>query len=635
MPDPTDLLSDEARQRLDSGADGGTISDHVLRKANRDVIDFGEELVSVDGEPMDFSGQYRYWKQPLRDACDPDSPRHHVWPFGRGLGKSVDAGLFFLHTPATNRMMDTLYATPRADQLSSFMTMTVGRMVDNSRRGTPDSQPILKAMLQGSLNIKRNQFQTPPAGTGSVMEARTAWSDGKALQGFHGAVGVADEFGNWTKEALGNLKNAIDKPLGSQSDTSDATAGRVVLTGTPTHEGTVFHEYWEESDQQEWVWACPDCDTEQVTGMDNVELTSTDPRNWELHCRVCGTQVSTEYIIDAGDWQPTNPDGIHRGYHMGRLTSPRHSLNEVMREYNRPSTSKQQFHNFVLGRFYSGAAKPIPSQSFQHATDTSRTIASRSLGDVAHFIGVDWGGGEGSETVVVVTHVGGKDEKGFPTDVTVDNVIPIAYDSRGDELRQVAAACDRYGLGNSGRCVADRGFGSAHVDALQNGTKDADAVPKHGFGSHVIGHRFSGNIQREQGRYDYLKKDKRNVVAYKPQWVNHVIDLFPDVQGFDTTDHAEDVSHDVRRTPDSSITIPYDADDTDTRERMDYFKQQLTALKREFKSSDESGKKKEYFTTFTDNQKDDAVMALVYAYTAAVLGSTSGYSNVSVTPKTG
>jgi len=635
MPDPTDLLSDEARQQLDSGADSGAIPDPVLQQANRDIISFGEELISVDGQPMDFSGQYRYWKQPLRDATDPDSPRHHVWPFGRGLGKSIDAGLFFLDVPATNRMADALYATPRADQLSSFMNMTVGRMVDGSRRGAPDAPPILQAMLDGSLNIKRNQFQTPPAGTASVMEARTAWSDGRALQGFHGAVGVADEFGQWTKEALGNLKNAIDKPLSDQSDTADETAGRIVLTGTPTHEGTVFHEYWGESDQREWKWPCPDCGTGQVTGMDNVEVTSTDPRNWELVCRVCGQQVSNEYVIESGDWVATNPDGIHRGYHMGRLTSPRHSINEVMREYNRPSTSKQQFHNFVLGRFYSGAAKPIPSQSFQHATDTSLTVATRSLGDVAHFIGVDWGGGEGSETVVVVIHVGGKDEKGFPTDVTVDNVIPIAYDSRGDELRQVAAACDRYGLGDAGRAVCDRGFGSAHVDALQNGTKDADAVPKHGFGSHVIGHRFSGNIQREQGRYDYLKKDKRNVVAYKPQWVNHVIDLFPDVQGFDTTDHAEDVSHDVRRTPDSSITIPYDADDTDTRERMDYFKQQLTALKREFKSSDESGKKKEYFTTFTDNQKDDAVMALVYAYTAAVLGSTSGYSNVSVTPKTG
>ena len=634
MPDPVDLLSDEATQRLRDGADDGAIPDGVLQRANQDIIRFGEDLISVDGQPMDFSGQYRYWKQPLRDAADPDTPRHHVWTFGRGLGKSVDAALLYLNIPATNRMTDALYATPRADQLSSFMNMHVDRMVSGSRRGSEDATPILKAMLDGGLNIKRNQFLTPPAGTGSIMESRTAWSDGKALQGFHGAIGVADEFGQWTKEALGNLKNAIDKPLKGNADTSGETDGRVVMTGTPTHEGTVFHEYWEEADQHEWTWPCPDCDTRQVTGMDNVEMTNTDPRNWELHCRACGQQVTKDYIMDSGDWEPTNPDGIHRGYHMGRLASPRHSINEVMREYNRPSTSKQQFHNFVLGRFYSGAAKPIPSQSFQHATDPSLTIATQSLGDVAHFCGVDWGGGEGSETVVVVIHVGQKDEKGFPQDVTVDNVIPVTYDSRGDELRQVAAILDRFGLRNQGRAVADRGFGSAHVDALQNGTKDAPAVPDHGHGSRVIGHRFSNNLSREQGRYDYLKKEARNVVAYKPQWVNHVIDLFPDVQGFDQTGHADEVDHDVRRTPDSSITIPY-ADDPDTRERMDYFKQQLTALKREYKSSDESGRKKEYFTTFTDQQKDDAVMALVYAYTAAVLGSTSGYSDVSVTPKTG
>jgi len=546
----------------------------------------------------------------------------------------VDAALLYLYLPATNRMTDALYATPRADQLSSFMNMQVQRMVDGSRRGTGDAEPILRALLDGSLKIKRNRFKAPPAGTGSIMESRTAWSDGKALQGFHGSTGLADEFGQWTKEALGNLKNAIDKPLNDGSDTSDETSGRLILTGTPTHEGTVFHEYWEESDKRQWTWDCPDCDQSQQTGMDNVELTSTDPRNWELHCRTCGRQVSNEYIIETGDWKPTNPAGLHRGYQMGRLTSPRHSLNESMREYNRPSTPKQQFHNFVLGRFYSGAAKPIPSQAFQHAADPDRTIATRSLGDVAHFIGVDWGGGEGSETVVVVVHVSDIDPSGYPTDMTVDNVIPVTYDSRRDELRQVARILDRFGLDQTGRAVADRGFGSAHVDALQNGTRDAAAVPKHGFGSKVIGHRFSSNLQRDQSRYDYLKQDRRDVVAYKPQWVNHVVDLFPDVQGFDQTSHADDVDHDVTRTPDSRITIPY-ADDTDTRERMDFFRKQLTSLKREYKSSDESGKKKEYFTTFTEQQKDDAVMALVYAYTAAVLGTTSGYSGVSVQPRTG
>lgn len=634
MPDPVDLLSDNARQNVQRAADRGAIPNRALQKANGDIIDFAEELVSVDGQPMDFSGQYRFWKQPVRDATDPDAPRHHVWTFGRGLGKSVDAGLVYLDVPATNRMTDALYATPRADQLSSFMNMTVGRMVDGSRRGSPDNPPILRAMLQGTLNIKRNQFQSPPQGTGSVMESRTAWSDGKALQGFHGALGVADEFGQWTKEALGNLKNAIDKPLGDQSDTSDETAGRVVLTGTPTYEGTVFNEYWDESDQHEYTWPCPDCGVRQVTGMANVQLTATDPRNWELHCRDCGAQVSNEYVIQSGDWEATNPDGIHRGYHMGRLTSPRHSINEVMREYNRPSTSKQQFHNFVLGRFYSGAAKPIPSQSFQHATDPDRTVVRAALPDTQHFIGVDWGGGEQSETVVVVIHVTAKDDRGFPRDVVVDNVIPVSYDSRGDELRQVARLLDRFDLPSAGRCVADRGFGSAHVDALQNGTDDAPTVPTHGYGSKVRGHYFNTSVNRKQQRYDYLKMDGKTLAAYKPQWVNHVIDLFPDVQGFDQTDHADDVAHDVRRTPESHIAVPY-ADDADTRERMDYFKQQLTALKRAYKSSDETGRKKEYFTTFTDNQKDDAVMALVYAYTAAVLGGTSGYSDVSVTPKTG
>lgn len=606
-----DVLGDLLDGDEDDSVSQNQIPDDVLERAREDVIAFAEELTTIDGRPVDFSGEYRYMKEPLRAVADPETPRIHMWTMNRGGGKSENAKIPFAWVAITRILQDVLYAVPRSDQLSDFMNLKVGRMFRNSR-GEP---PILMEMLDSpKIAVKRNQLAPYPEGSGSVIQGRSAWNDGRALQGFHGNFGIADEIQNWTATALENLKEAIDGGM-----------ARVLLIGTPDYEGTPYHKHYERSDQREWFVDCPDCGRSQHITLENIALVDTNPKSWERVCIDCSTQLDLDYIIRTGRWESTNPGAPYRSYHWSQLTSPRHDLDEVMRAKNSPNVPEQEFQNFKLARFHSGGSKPIPKSAIYAVGDPDWAMRLNGIPGVAHYAGIDWGGGENADTVVVIGHARERQSDGFPTDAVVDRVERIEYDRRQEELRQVADLLDAFNIGERGRAVADQGFGSAHIDSLQNGDDRIDSIPDHGFGSAVLGHHF-GSVGQDQRRWDYLKQERWTLHAYQPPWANRFIDLFPNVSGYDDLSHADLVDYDVSRSNDQHITIPMadrDEDDGFTQDRVDFWESHLTSVKREFTEAEKSGKKREYFTTFSDNQRDDGFYAGVYWLTAMVLGSTS------------
>jgi len=600
--DPEDRL----KSKLQQTASGDATARQRFQQAGDDIIRWCEDLTTIDGDPMDYSGGFRFWKEPMRAVVDPETPEEHLWCIARGVGKTEQSARVKWYFGTTQKMRDCIYSTPRMRQIRTFQKTIVRRMVDGSR-GDP---PILKGLLDTSdVHVQRNDLRSPPNGPGSVLEARSAWNDGNQIQGYHGHFGIADETQQWTRPAIENLKNAVDK--GNQ---------RILFTGTPNFEGTVYHEYWLESDQREWFFDCPECGHAQTVTMDSVRLVETDPKSWERHCKECSEQVDKDTILSEGYWKATNPDAVRRGYHFSQLVSPRHELDYIMREYDRPTTPEGDFIRYRLARFYSGAAKPIPEQAIQRVSDPDRALRQVGLEDEPHFIGVDHGGGESSDTIAVVIHVNERDE-GTPSRITVDTVELINADTRAEERRKIADLMVRFGIPERGRAVFDMGYGSEGVELFQNGDANPNQIPEYGWGSLVLGHRF-GKLDRETGEWPYMKLDDRVLRAYQPPWANRIVRLFPDEQGYDDTSHADDVEYEVRRTNKDGISIPYH-DDPDTREIIDYWTNHLTAVKREFKESDETGKKKEYFSTFGTNQKDDGFYALLYAYTAAVVGPTS------------
>lgn len=583
--------------------DDDALTPEEFQEACEGIIPYAERLTRINGEPANYDEEFRFWREPLEAVVDPDTERIHIWRMARGLGKTEQSSYPELYLPTTRGMVDVIHTTPRSDQLSSYMNRTVARKLGTSA-GDP---PILQALLSDSaLAVKRNKFHT-----GSFLEGRSAWGDGRSIQGFHGSFGVADEIQNWTVGAIQNLKEAIDVGM-----------GRILFTGTPDYEGTIYHEHWQESTQHRWHFDCPECDTAQTVTLDSVRVVETDPKQWALHCRQCGERVAKDRVLQTGRWEATNPTGVHRGYTMSQLLSPRHDLDAVMRSRELATTSKGDFYRYKLARFYSGGAKPIPPAAINACCDPDLSLHHAKTLGVPYFVGVDWGGGEQADTVAVVITVDRRDEHTAPAHITVRAAERVDYDSRAGELRQVADVVDRFEAGVEGRCVADLGYGDAHVEAMQNGDTRSNAIPEQGWGSSVIGHRF-GNVREDAGdQWRYLVQDGRRVKAYQPPWANIVFDLFPEVQGYDETPDRGDVDYDVERTPDKRIAIP-GGESVETQTTMDWWFDHLTAVKREFNET-KSGKKKERITTFQDNQQDDGFFALLYALTAAYLGSTTG-----------
>lgn len=614
----TSFIEDGMGSSTDASGGDGTIPDEELEAARDDVIAWAESLTMVNGNPVDYSGDFSFWTEPLQAVMDPETAKIHIWKMARGMGKTEQSSIPLLKIPSTNQMKDVIHSVPRQDQLNSFMNRTVARKVDTSR-GEP---PILQAMLKdSSLSVKRNQFATE-----SYLEGRSAWGDGRSLQGFHGCYGNADEAQVWTSEALQNLKEAIDAPLKPGGNP------RLLLTGTPNYQGTVYHEHWQESDQRHWHCDCPDCDTAQTFTLDSVQVIDTNPKRWGLFCRQCQEQMDKSSIMQDGYWKATNPDGVHRGYTINQLISPRHPLDEVMRARELASTSKADFYRFKLAQFYSGGAKPIPEAAIYSCCDDSISLQHRwQEGYGPYYAGIDWGGGESADTMVVILTVGDRQEDHWPKHVTIRNVERIEYEHRTEELRKVAEVLDRFKVGRSGRAVADLGYGVAHVDSMQNGDKRENVIPERGWGSNISGHRFNLSSSNDpDGKWPFLKRDGKNMFAAQPPWANRVFDLFPEVQGFDEAPDSTDVGYETQRTPDKRITIPY-ADTVETRDTMNYWFDHLTSVKREYEER-KSGSKVERITTFQSNQKDDGFYALLYAYTAACLGGKrGGYEPMAIT----
>lgn len=590
----------------------GSIPTEKLEESRKDIVRWAENLTLINGDPVDYSGKYRFWKQPLRDVVDGDTPKIHIWKMARGMGKTEQSAYPLLKIPSTTPMKDVMHSVPRQDQLNSFMNRTVSRKVDTSV-GDP---PILQAMLKdSSMSVKRNQWITE-----SYLEGRSAWGDGRSLQGFHGCYGNADEAQVWTSEALQNLKEAIDSPI------EEGGNPRVLLTGTPNYEGTVYHEHWQESDQHRWHFDCPTCSTGQTVTLDSVQVIDTDPKRWGLFCRQCGSRIEKDHILLEGYWEATNPNGVHRGYTINQLISPRHPLDEVMRSRELASTSKAEFYRFKLARFYSGGAKPIPEAAIYSVCDGDLGLQHRAVeGYEPYYAGIDWGGGENADTIVVICTVDDRQQDQWPAQITIRNVERIEYEHPVEELRKTAQVLDRFNIPSTGQAVADLGYREAHVSSMQQGDKRDNPIPERGWGSAVYGHRFDLNAQNDtDGKWPFLKREGKTVHAAQAPWANRVFDLFPEVQGYDETlDAAEmEVEYESERTPTKRIRIPYQ-DTVEVRDTVNYWKDHLTSVKREFEEL-KSGKRKERITTFQDNQKDDGFYALLYCYTAACFGGKKG-----------
>ncbi|MDE1828860.1 MAG: hypothetical protein KGI25_00915 [Thaumarchaeota archaeon] len=183
---------------------------------------------------------------------------------------------------------------------------------------------------------------------------------------------------------------------------------RLTIAGIGGEAGSVYEEFWNKSDQREWIYDHPDW---------------RERLQFDKNGLVVGPYLSD---VLAGRWVPQKTcDVIFHGYHIPQTlfatipltiedavtkyrTSPMYSI-----EYQRKNNSQSFFVTNVLGQFYRSDARPVTREmilgcmtpySYLQFSRPSEVLEYKELfGDRMKIaMGVDFGSGNTSSTVVAV-----------------------------------------------------------------------------------------------------------------------------------------------------------------------------------------------------------------------------------------
>jgi hypothetical protein len=113
---------------------------------------------------------------------------------------------------------------------------------------------------------------------------------------------------------------------------------RITELSTPTQpgHGVDAEDAWHASDQHRWFVPCPHCSRRQTFIVDeNIYIGDTKEECY-LHCAHCKKKISDDdrALANAfGTWEPDNPSGSKRGYHINQLHSPTQTISSFMHNY--------------------------------------------------------------------------------------------------------------------------------------------------------------------------------------------------------------------------------------------------------------------------------------------------------------
>lgn len=121
----------------------------------------------------------------------------------------------------------------------------------------------------------------------------------------------------------------------------------------PSLQGLGIDSYWQKSDKREWVITCPSCTQQQVL----TWPASVSREKEAFVCKSCDAILPTEARIN-GFWHAT-AEGEFHGYHISQLILWNKRAKDILRAYDDPLKTKQDFYNFTLGLPYEGGDDQI------------------------------------------------------------------------------------------------------------------------------------------------------------------------------------------------------------------------------------------------------------------------------------
>lgn len=252
--------------------------------------------------------------------------------------------------------VDAIYTLPTADDIRSFVSTKVNRIVDMN--------PVLKGWVGGGDSVERKNVGK------SVIHFRGTWTERAALMVTSG-LNIHDEID----------RSNLDVIEQYESRQQWSPVKKRWVFSNPSTPGQGVDAYWNKSDKKEWQITCSHCGLGQyLRWPDSVDLKGF------YRCIKCGGDI-TESRRD-GIWVKT-AEGQWSGYHISLLMAPWVTAAEVIRLSR--EKSPEYFHNFVLGEPYAPKDAKVTRATLEKLltegiNDQARTVIGCDSGIEKHYV---------------------------------------------------------------------------------------------------------------------------------------------------------------------------------------------------------------------------------------------------------
>lgn len=339
-------------------------------------------------EPFSF-GSRRY----LRSIYDTTSPRV-LLKCGRQVEKSTYLGNRLLALTCIQPSFTALYVSPTNQQTKTFSNDRIKEPIETSAR--------LKAWTTDKL--AQNVFQKKFINRSQIV-LRYAFLNADRVRGIPADMVCIDEIQDIHTDSVPVIEECL----------SHSAFKFKLYAGTPKSLDNTIESLWaEDSTQNEWVVPCDMCGGGDYRYWNILDESNIGKKS--LICDKCGAALNPMH--DDSQWASMNPKprvpNPMAGYRIPQIMVPWVEWDDILSKQLMYTRAK--FYNECLGLSYDSGTRPLTRQDIlDNCVDSVRLTPDgirnsiRACGATQNFMGIDWGTGEQTYTLVVVcSYLNGK-----------------------------------------------------------------------------------------------------------------------------------------------------------------------------------------------------------------------------------
>lgn len=338
-----------------------------------------------EGEYKPFSFERRrYLKQVYNTPA-----KRKILMAGRQVEKSTYLGNQCLTYSIAHAGFRSLYVSPSNTQTKVFSRDRIKEPIDTSEFLQQFTNTKLVANVLEKKFVNRSQ-----------ITLRFAFLNADRCRGIPADLVIIDEYQDIIMDSVPVIEECA----------SHSAYKLFTYAGTPkSMDNPIEYYFTRYSTQNEWVVPCRSCGTpkDRTTWHWNI-LDEDNIGRRGLICDRCRKLIDAD--DDDAQWASLNPnptvDQPLEGFRIPQLMVPWVEWGEIL--HKQKNYPRAKFYNEVLGRSYDSGTRPLTRTDVQNNCNPKlsmslrrvKEIAQKYVADVPFFMGLDWGTGENTYTVM-------------------------------------------------------------------------------------------------------------------------------------------------------------------------------------------------------------------------------------------